>query len=79
MSRFITQKSAHFASQCVLNAGSVVRRANDDSISQSPDGTVGANSPAKSSDKFAVHDHQLFNALRERDKVMFVSQEINGV
>jgi Cu/Ag efflux protein CusF len=48
-------------------------------ILQSPDGTVGANNPARSSDKFAVQDCLLFSALREGDKVMFISQEINGV
>jgi Cu/Ag efflux protein CusF len=48
-------------------------------ILQSPDGTVGANNPARSSDKFAVQDGLLFNALREGDKVMFISQKINGV
>jgi Cu/Ag efflux protein CusF len=48
-------------------------------IVQSPDGTVGANNPARSSDKFAVQDGLLFNALREGDRVMFISQEINGV
>jgi Cu/Ag efflux protein CusF len=46
---------------------------------QSPDGTVGANNPARSSDKFAVQDGLLFNALREGDKVMFISQKIDGV
>ena len=46
---------------------------------QSSDGTVGANNPARSSDKFAVQDGLLFNALREGDKVMFISQKINGV
>jgi Cu/Ag efflux protein CusF len=46
---------------------------------QSLDGTVGANNPARSSDKFAVQDGLLFNALREGDKVMFISQKINGV
>jgi len=35
--------------------------------------------PARSSDKFAVQDGLLFNALREGDKVMFISQKINGV
>jgi Cu/Ag efflux protein CusF len=45
---------------------------------QSPDGTVGA-SGATRSDKFAVQDGLLFNALREGDKVTFISQEINGV
>jgi Cu/Ag efflux protein CusF len=48
-------------------------------ILQSPDGTVGANNPARSSDKIAVQDGLLFNALREGDKVMFISQKINGV
>jgi Cu/Ag efflux protein CusF len=48
-------------------------------ILQTPDGTVGAASPARSSDKFAVQDGLLFNALREGDKVMFISQKINGV
>ena len=46
---------------------------------QSPDGTVGASNPARSSDKFAVQDGLLFNALREGHKVMFISQTINGV
>jgi Cu/Ag efflux protein CusF len=48
-------------------------------IQQSADGTVGANNPARSSDKFAVQDGLLFNALRTGDKVMFNFQEINGV
>ena len=47
-------------------------------ILQSPTGTVGS-SGATRSGKFAVQDGLLFNALREGDKVMFTSQEINGV
>jgi Cu/Ag efflux protein CusF len=43
------------------------------------DGTVGADNPARSSDRIAVQDGLVFNALREGDKVMFISQEINGV
>src|SRR3981189_1085120 len=45
-------------------------------ILQSPTGTVGS-SGATRSGKFAVQDGLLFNALREGDKVMFTSQEIN--
>jgi len=48
-------------------------------VQQSPGGTVGANNPARSSEKFAVQDGLLFNALRAGDRVMFSSQEINGV
>jgi hypothetical protein len=40
---------------------------------------VGVANPARSSDKFAVQDGLLFNALREGDKVMFISQKIDGV
>jgi Cu/Ag efflux protein CusF len=47
-------------------------------IVQSPDGTVGASGATKS-DKFAVQDGLLFNALREGDKVTFISQDIKGV
>jgi Cu/Ag efflux protein CusF len=47
-------------------------------IAEPPDGTVGA-SGATRSDKFAVQDGLLFNALRVGDKVTFISQEINGV
>jgi Cu/Ag efflux protein CusF len=47
-------------------------------ILQSPTGTVGS-SGATRYGKFAVQDGLLFNALREGDKVMFTSQEINGV
>lgn len=48
-------------------------------ISQMPDGTVGSSSSAAASDKFAVQDGLLFNALRQGDKVMFSSTKINGV
>jgi Cu/Ag efflux protein CusF len=48
-------------------------------VLQAQDGTVGADDPARSSDKFAVQDGLLFNALREGDKVIFTSQKINGV
>jgi Cu/Ag efflux protein CusF len=48
-------------------------------IAKSPDGTVGATNPARSSDKFAVQDGLLFNALGEGDRVTFTSEEINGV
>jgi Cu/Ag efflux protein CusF len=48
-------------------------------ILQSPDGTVGTNNPANSSDRFGVQDGLLFNALPAGDKVMFISQKINGV
>lgn len=41
--------------------------------------TVGANSSARSPDKFSVQDGLLFNALRIGDKVAFSSQEISGV
>ena len=42
-------------------------------------GTVGANSPAGSPDRFALQNGLLFNALRVGDKVAFSSQEISGV
>ena len=48
-------------------------------IQQSPDGTVGANNPAGSPDKFAVQDGLLFNALRAGDKVRFSAKELAGV
>jgi Cu/Ag efflux protein CusF len=48
-------------------------------VQRSPDGTVGASSPARSSDKFAVQDGLMFNALGAGDNVLFSSQEINGV
>jgi Cu/Ag efflux protein CusF len=47
-------------------------------IKRTPESTVGANSAA-GSDKFAVQDGLLFNALHEGDKVTFTVQEINGV
>jgi Cu/Ag efflux protein CusF len=47
-------------------------------VQRTPEGTVGANSAAKS-DKFAVQDGLLFNSVREGDKVSFTAQEINGV
>jgi Cu/Ag efflux protein CusF len=47
-------------------------------VQRTPEGTVGASSATKS-DKFAVQDSLLFNALREGDKVSFTAQEINGV
>ena len=47
-------------------------------IQQTSDGTVGA-SNATRSNKFAVQDGLLFNALRQGDKVTFSSQAINGV
>ena len=46
-------------------------------ILQSPTGTVGS-SGATRSGKFAVQDGLLFNALRQGDKVIFTSQEIDG-
>jgi Cu/Ag efflux protein CusF len=54
-------------------------RAGSIMVQQSTDGTVGANDTARSSDKFAVQDGLLFNALHEGDKVVFMSQTIDGV
>jgi Cu/Ag efflux protein CusF len=42
------------------------------------EGTVGA-SGTVGSEKFAVQDGLLFNALREGDKISFTVREINGV
>jgi len=42
------------------------------------EGTVGA-STTVGSEKFAVQDGLLFNALREGDKISFTVREINGV
>jgi Cu(I)/Ag(I) efflux system protein CusF len=47
-------------------------------VQRTPEGTVGASSAAVS-DKFAVQDGLLFNALHEGDKVAFTVQKINGV
>jgi Cu/Ag efflux protein CusF len=47
-------------------------------VQRTLEGTVGASSAAVSN-KFAVQDGLLFNALREGDKVTFTVQEINGV
>jgi Cu/Ag efflux protein CusF len=71
-----------FASAQEARRGTVVgldEQTGSITILQSPDGTVGANNPARSSDKFTVQDGLLFNALREGDKVMFISQNLNGV
>jgi Cu/Ag efflux protein CusF len=48
-------------------------------IQQPQAGTVGADSPAASPDRYAVQDGLLFNALRAGDKVTFNSQEVSGV
>ena len=42
------------------------------------DNTAGTNN-APNSNKFAVQDGLLFNAVREGEKVAFTVQEINGV
>jgi Cu/Ag efflux protein CusF len=47
-------------------------------VQRAPEGTVGA-SGTIGSEKFAVQDGLLFNAIREGDKVVFTVQEINGV
>ena len=44
-----------------------------------PARTVGANGLAEPSDRFAVQDALLFDALHAGDKVTFESQEISGV
>jgi Cu/Ag efflux protein CusF len=48
-------------------------------VQRIPESTVGSSSAAGSSDKFAVQDGLLFNALHKGDKVTFTAQEINGV
>jgi Cu/Ag efflux protein CusF len=47
-------------------------------VQRAQEGTVGA-SDTIGSEKFAVQDGLLFNAIREGDKVVFTVQEINGV
>ena len=47
-------------------------------VQRAQEGTVGA-SRTLGSEKFAVQDGLLFNAVREGDKVVFTVQEINGV
>lgn len=48
-------------------------------VQRIPESTVGSSSVAGSSDKFAVQNGLLLNALHEGDKVTFTAQEINGV
>ena len=47
-------------------------------VQRAQEGTVGANGTI-GSEKFAVQDGLLFNAIREGDKISFTAQEINGV
>jgi Cu/Ag efflux protein CusF len=47
-------------------------------IQRTAEGTVGA-SRAAGSERFAVQDGLLFDALRTGDKVSFSAQDINGV